>query len=453
MNNPLKSDTYPSKSSILEQLERINQSHVLGRSKINRKLINYLVDYYLDNLAQDGQAKAPKEIEIATKALDKSEDFNPAEDASIRVYISNLRKKLDVYYQTEGIDEDFQITIPPGGYGLEFVVQKQQVTDNIVTATVASEIPQQQLTSPPQNTLTTSFSPSTNHWLSKRSAIGIVAILSLSLLLNLWLFVSQTTNQEAVIRQHSFWQPLFTNQKPTLIVIGDLYMITEKDPQTNRPRAIREFSINNETDLKKYFVNYPQKRDTVGKSASAFLLKNSVFSLQHILPLFNSPHEVTIRLASNLSPSDLRDYNLIYLGLYKSLGLLDAYFQGSNFHIIESPPSLKHNTRDISYAMTGNLQQEYTDFGSFAKFAGPSGNQVYLLAGFSDASIIQMAKYLTNINKLESAEFLQHYEKLVKNKSNFELIFSASSFDRTDLDSTIVNSGPLDVKSIWAMPN
>ncbi|MDU0352852.1 hypothetical protein RS130_01970 [Paraglaciecola aquimarina] len=295
-----------------------------------------------------------------------------------------------------------------------------------------------------------------NSFPAKTSLIWILsALLALSVIVNIW---GQLTSDKVgpsqynVLRQHSLWQPLFTNHKPTLIVIGDLYFLSELDSDTKLVRAIREYSVNNDNDLQNYLTKYPQKQDVINKAGSAFILKNSVFALQHILPLFEQDKPATIKLASELSPADLRDFNLIYIGLYKSLGLLDAYFQGSNFRLKKNTPALFHKTTDKVYRITGQLHQEYTDYGSFAKFKGPSGNQVYLFAGFSDASIIQMAKYLTNVDKLNSAEFVTYYPQGESLKTGFELIFSASSFDRTDLDSNIVDSGTLDHKAIWSMP-
>ncbi|WP_440874675.1 helix-turn-helix domain-containing protein [Thalassotalea sp. PLHSN55] len=444
MNNLHKCADIPTKDAINEQLERIKHSKVLGRSKINCKLLSFLVSYYLRALENTELAKAPKEFEIATGALNKSDDFDPSEDASIRVYISNLRKKLETYYQTEGKNEVFQITIPTGGYGLEFTCvpkQKAPINDN--------------------------KNPSRKFYL-------LVTVVTLSVILNLvfianYVFKNNPDNGESTsksntvsnqsltfknaIRQHALWQPLFSNAKPTLIVIGDLFMLTEVDPHTSHLRAVREFGINSNRQFEKYLNKYPEKRTKTYKASSAFLLKNSVFALKHILPLFNDNSSVNIRLASALTATDLREHNIIYIGLYKSLGILDAYLQGSNFQIRTASPALKHKKSAKTYSVTGDLEQEYTDYGSFAQFYGPSGNQFYIFAGFSDASVIQMAKYLTSQTKLSSAEFKQHFQSLGKATSNIELIFSASSFNRTDLDSTLVDSGLLDIKSIWAMPD
>ena len=79
MNNSQNLADLPNKIAIIEQLERIKNSKAFARSKINCKLLNFLVNYYLQSLGAEGSAKAPKEFEIATEALNKAADFNPAD--------------------------------------------------------------------------------------------------------------------------------------------------------------------------------------------------------------------------------------------------------------------------------------------------------------------------------------------------------------------------------------
>lgn len=424
----------PNTDAIKEQVNRINKSKGFARSKINNKLLNFLVNYHLDALQTGSAVKAPKEFEIAVGALDKSTDFNPAEDSSIRVYISNLRKKLQNYYKTEGVNELFHISIPTGGYGLEFNWHGE-----------LDEPVEQQTVQP--------------HY--KRHWMGWALVFSVAV--NVFLALNHLLERDAnslnldqrhrnIVKQDEIWHPLFASNKPTLLVIGDLFMLTEVDPSTNMLRAVREFGVNSDADFEDYLTNFPEKRSKTYKASSAFLLKNSVYALQHLLPLFNEHPATSIRLASELTAGDLRDYNIVYLGLYKTLGLLDGYLQGSNFVISKNRPELKHKQADKLYQVTGDLEQEYTDYGSFAKFNGPSGNLFYIFSGFSDASVIQIAKYLTNPKRLNSADMDKYLSLYQDVNANYELIFSASSYNRTDLDSMLVDAGKLDTKAIWAMP-
>ncbi|AWB65674.1 helix-turn-helix domain-containing protein [Saccharobesus litoralis] len=468
MNTRPETALKPNKNALIEHLTRIEASDTLGRSKVNCKLINYLVNHYIKLNEQGSEYKSPKEVELAIEVFGRASDFNPAEDAFVRVYISNLRKKLETYYQTEGKHEAFCICIPPGGYGLSFQhlpnTQLKATTTEIATEIATHTKLEADHLAPladknnlgDQSDLPTKKQNSNIfNWRTGFIALGVILLASITTNLWLWQQVEPVkVDSYQPIRQHTLWRDLFSNAKPTLIVVGDLFMLNERDPDTNRPRGIRDYGINSYADLEDYFAQYPHKRASVTVAQSAFLLKNSVFAVKHILPLFADPTRVSIRLVSDLTPDDLRDYNLIYLGLFKSLGAIDAYIQGSNFTLGRHGTALTDKTTNQVYKVTGNLQQEYTDYGVFTKFVGPSGNIIYSLAGFSDASVIQMAKYLTNPNKLNSDEFTEHYQMYASQAyQNFELMFSTSSFDRTDLGSQVISSGKLNVKAIWAMPH
>jgi len=67
---------------------RIKASGVLGRSKNYSALLQYLVQCSLDG-------KSPKEIELAVEVLGRAEDFDVSADSAVRVYVHQLRKKLN----------------------------------------------------------------------------------------------------------------------------------------------------------------------------------------------------------------------------------------------------------------------------------------------------------------------------------------------------------------------
>lgn len=458
----------PDSASLLAMLEKINQSTTFSRSKVNSKLLAYLVNHHIKQNDQGFSPLPPKETEIAIDVFERDTSFNPNEDGFVRVYVSNLRKKLDAYYRSEGSGDVFQITIPPGSYSLHVIEGlkpestfsvAESLELNPTTKTFPDERTYHKNLHGNKNDNVETYQEESRKIASKLATIQRFkyAFIASSLLLlfsittNIWLF-NQKSNQASdpyqPIREHSLWRDLFINNKPTLIVIGDLYFLSEQDPETGINRGIREFNINSDDDLANYLKKYPFKKDKVKKAQSAFILKNSVLSLKHILPLFKNHNQVQIRMVSDLTPDDLREYNLIYLGLYKSLGSLDAYLQGSNF-TLGNNASLRHNKSKNVYKLTGNLLEEYTDYGLFSKFSGPSGNVIYTLSGFSDSSIIQISKYLTDPAKLINNEFKQFYQP---NNKNFELLFSTSGFNRTDLGSTIISSDNLDVKAIWSLP-
>ena len=105
----LRIDEAFSAKELLALCQRIMESGVLGRSKNYSALLEYLVQCSLSG-------KSPKEIEIAVDVFNRGDNFDVAADSSVRVYIHQLRKKLDVYYQSNEKDTVFRIVIPKGQY-------------------------------------------------------------------------------------------------------------------------------------------------------------------------------------------------------------------------------------------------------------------------------------------------------------------------------------------------
>jgi hypothetical protein len=56
------------------------------------------------------------EFEIAHRVLGRRSDFNPLDDNIVRVQMAHLRKKLEIYFSSEGKDEGVVITVALGTY-------------------------------------------------------------------------------------------------------------------------------------------------------------------------------------------------------------------------------------------------------------------------------------------------------------------------------------------------
>ena len=78
------------------------------------------------------QDKTPKELTIAHDVFGKSIDLDKKNDTQVRVYIHNLRKKLDSYYLHEGKSDEIIFEIPKGHYKVDFR-EKNQVTKNQIS--------------------------------------------------------------------------------------------------------------------------------------------------------------------------------------------------------------------------------------------------------------------------------------------------------------------------------
>jgi hypothetical protein len=99
---------------IVDEFERLRTSPLFTRSPVLSRLLQFLVEHRLQ-----GGRSAPKAYAIATEALGRNADFDPAVDSYPRVMVGRLRTLLDRYYaETPWVH---RLRVPQGSY--EIVVQ------------------------------------------------------------------------------------------------------------------------------------------------------------------------------------------------------------------------------------------------------------------------------------------------------------------------------------------
>lgn len=97
-------------------VERIAQSEPFQKSTRLPKLLLYLARHTIN-----GDRHKLTEQAIGQAVFGKGhQHYNPAEDSSVRVYARQLRLRLHEYYHTFGPKEELIVSVPKGGYALDF---------------------------------------------------------------------------------------------------------------------------------------------------------------------------------------------------------------------------------------------------------------------------------------------------------------------------------------------
>ncbi|MGP8244542.1 MAG: hypothetical protein ACLQVN_08490 [Bryobacteraceae bacterium] len=98
-----------------EELDRILCSRVFHDRKTLQHLLEYLVQRTLD-----GTVDNLKEYVIGVDVFGKPDRYDPQTDASVRVQIGKLRRKLEEYYLDEGVSDSLLLQLPKRHFAVFF---------------------------------------------------------------------------------------------------------------------------------------------------------------------------------------------------------------------------------------------------------------------------------------------------------------------------------------------
>ena len=98
------------------ELATVLASDTFKRSPKLSRLLLYLCEKHFQGLADE-----ISEYGIGIDVLGRDSDFDPQQDALVRVDTHHLRKRLREYYTTAGSEHEVHIVLPNGSYAPEFV--------------------------------------------------------------------------------------------------------------------------------------------------------------------------------------------------------------------------------------------------------------------------------------------------------------------------------------------
>ena len=396
--------------------ERIRASGVLGRSRLIRRLFDFLVECSLTD-------RAPKEIEVAIDVFGKDARFDVSQDAMVRVYVHKLRRKLEEFYAGPGRTEPERLVISKGAY--RFAIEP--------VAELATERP--------------ADPPPRSGWFP--------AVLWVSLLANLIAFLwwgyghwFTPPDELARLRQSPVWSRILADDRTIFIVLGDYYIFGETDRSMEVKRLVREFSINSPADLDQYLMLHPELANRYLDLQLNYLPTSAGFALRDVMPLLAPAHRrIRVALASQLSPAVLTSAHVVYIGYLSGMGMLhDLVFAGSRFSTGDSYDELiDHATGQhyVSQAAVPLGEQKYHDYGYFATFSGPTGNQIVVISGTRDEAVMHTAEAVTH------PATLRQLTASARGAPSFEALYDVYGMDRMNLGGKLLLTSSLNTARIW----
>ncbi|MEJ0006498.1 MAG: hypothetical protein WDM77_09070 [Steroidobacteraceae bacterium] len=412
--------------------DRIRATGALGRSQLIQKLFDFLIEC-------STTGRAPKETEVAIEVFGKDVGFDVAQDAMVRVYVHKLRRKLEEYYSAAGRSDPFQLNIPKGAYRI--VILDRDALSPAVD--VAEQVPAMAV----EEAAVAHAAAPARRWLRPT----LIASLVINLLLVGALFwYSHRGPLANPVLENPLWSRMLAADRPLLVVLGDYYIFAETDKNMEVQRLVREFSINSAGDLDQYLKLHPEFADHYQDMQLNYLPTSAAYALKDLMPLLAGAGARTrVVLASELTPQMLKSSNVVYIGYLSGMGMLsDLVFSGSRFDVGESFDVLIDRASGKKYISQAALpvpgEQTYHDFGYFATFAGPSGNQITIIAGTRDVAVMATAESITH------ADSLQQLSVRSGNVRSFDALYDVFAMNGTNLNDTLLLTGKIDTARIWA---
>jgi hypothetical protein len=353
------------------EIARLQHAGAPGMSGRLRDLFDWLAERGPD-------APSASQVEIAEGVFGAGSA--DADDATVRVYVHRLRKKIEDYYATNPAGEGgARIDLPPGTYALRLNLPEVDVAPTVQPDTQ-------------------------RNW-----RLPVWSWLAIALLGIGALFVAQKAM--SMMQPNAIWQPLLESDRPVLVVLGDYYIYGEIDPvRPEEGRLIRDFRVNNAADLMAMQEANPERYGLAEDQGLNYLPFSAAYALNDVAPLLKSAgKEVLILPASAVEPDMLNRYDIIYIGLLSGMGMLeDVNFMNSTFRIGESYDELRDNTNAKTYtsgeARTVATPAFYRDYGYIAQGVTPGGAVLVVLAGSRDTGLRGISLMATQANLPEELE-------------------------------------------------
>ncbi|TYA74629.1 helix-turn-helix domain-containing protein [Seonamhaeicola marinus] len=390
------------KDVYIEIVEQITSSKSFGRSRTYANLLAYLVDCTLNK-------NVPKETTIASDIFGKT-DFDPAQSTLVRVYVYNLRKKLENYYRNEGKEDKKLLKIPKGSYEVLLIDRK-------------SESPKKEKVFP-----------------FKTVMASILLLLIISLFFNIRAF--KNSDDTSKIATSKLWKDLLSQDQSLTVVIGDLFLYEELDSLSEAYKTTRNSRVNSLEEFEEFKLLNETSEVSFQPADYTFLIYNSALWIKDLSHIFaKSNKDFAVRNMARFNPKALQDGDFIVLGMIKTFGLFRDYTETTAFPYDPKRDGIVYTDSSHTQKLLkpfGDPNAYHTDYGIIMKIPGSNSNNIYLFGGIWDTGASQSLKYFTDENLLAKLE-ADMLTKFGSIPEYYEVLFEVKGIDRMELTPTILD--------------
>ncbi len=277
------------------------------------------------------------EYDVACNILGRRPDFDPANDNIVRAQFSNLRHKLQHYFDTEGKNEPFVLAIPKGSYIPVFTPHRDpdplpKTPEPVLEAPAG--VPVQPVNSSPVHTK--QAPPWWTNWRIGAAAVLIVAFVVLAFLF-LRVHSSERPKAEAASAENPFIQFLSRSEGDVSIVVPDTSLVMIQDivganvalsDYISKDFPQRQIAMTKDPELQKTILSLAQYRTTS--------VNEALIAVDFLETLKRAGVRATIRYSHDLHVHDMNEGNSILIGGPNSDPWVSLFNDRINFRHVDN---------------------------------------------------------------------------------------------------------------------
>jgi len=448
MNKPVVESALPAKEQTYSEVcwalvERIVASPQLKRAARLREFLLYVGQRSL----KDGLEQI-HEQEIGFKVFGRAADYDTSLDNIVRVNASELRKRIEDYFESDGASESLVLEIPRGSYKPIFRERSVGPAIQLPIEPVAGAEPVA-VVAPARAVATPMAQPPTTAK-SERRLLVVAAILVVALgadCIVLWI-QNRALRQSAIVNNWqstpvvaSFWSGILGARQNTDILLADTSFALVED--------ITRHSIPLNDYLSRNYINKVQstKLSQDRRLDLDMIMRRNNGSLgdfraaQRILALDPLGKNFHMYSARDYTPALVNQDNLILIGARKSNPWVDLFAGNLNF--------LAEYDIDRSVDYIRNLAPAAGEQATYAPPPAPSTGgycvvaylpnpqqpgKVLIIAGTDSAATEGGGDFLT------SEDQLSRFQKMINATTlpYFEVVLKTSNLNGTPIDAKVV---------------
>jgi len=424
----LQTPTIPECSALVD---RIAASSQFRRSARLRDFLIYVGRQSL----KDGGVEI-HEQDIGARVFGRPANYDRSQDNIVRVNATELRKRIDQYFITEGAHETVVMEIPRGGYRPIF--RRRSPVAPVVLARLDPA------TVEPVSPLVAPHEPA----LSKRPQFFWAGCTVLLSVLCLYLFLQNRSLRTAItVPAHkptvqAFWQQFEQSNPTTDIVLADDSLSLIED-LINRPVSLEDYlSRDFMRQVESSNLSTDRKYDAAQIFTHNLITFGGARAAEEMMPYLPAPSSTHLTLSRYYEGDAIKQHNVILIGGKKANPWVHLFDDQINFvcdfdnvrggALITNRQPKPGEQADYRVSYAPNALIGYS---AIAYLPNPShsGNAIILAGTDSDATSAA-AEFLTSEEQLRKFENTLHVQKF----PYFEVLLKTSRLSGTSLSAQIL---------------